>query len=182
MAPILDPKFCSRCGGPIRRAIPPQDTKPRHVCASCGFVHYLDPKVACGTIAELDGRIALIRRGIDPRKGFWSFPCGFMEIDETAEAAALRETREETGLEVALQGHLGTYSYPDTFYGGAVVIIVYLARVTGGELKADDDCCDARWAGPGELPWEQLAFRSSVAALRDWLKLRGHPFPDDPPA
>src|SRR5581483_8079246 len=112
MAPILDPKFCSRCGAPMSKAVPPGDSHPRHVCTKCAFIHYLDPKVACGTIAEADGRFVLIERGIDPRKGFWSFPCGFMEIDETTEQAALRETKEETGLDVALEGHLGTYSYP----------------------------------------------------------------------
>ena len=115
MAPILDPKFCSRCGAPMRRAIPPTDSRERHVCSKCDWIHYLDPKVACGTVAEIDGKFALIQRNIDPRKGFWSFPCGFMEINETTEQAALRETKEETGLDVELDGHLGTYSYPDNF-------------------------------------------------------------------
>ncbi len=172
MAPILDPKFCSRCGGPIAKAVPPQDSKPRHVCAACGFVHYLDPKVACGTIAEQDGRFALIQRAIDPKKGFWSFPCGFMEIDETTEQAAIRETREETGLEVTLSGHLGTYSYTDNFYGGAIVVVVYRALVVGGSLKADDDVCDVKMTAPAEIPWERLAFHSSHAALQDWLRGR----------
>jgi ADP-ribose pyrophosphatase YjhB (NUDIX family) len=172
MAPLLDPKFCSRCGGPIAKAIPPQDHRPRHVCSACGFVHYLDPKVACGTIAEQDGRFALIQRGIEPKKGSWSFPCGFMEIDETTEQAAIRETREETGLEVRLAGHLGTYSYADSFFGGAIVVVVYRAVVTGGALKADDDCCDAKMIGADEIPWERLAFTSSHAAIKDWLRLR----------
>lgn len=172
MAPILDPKFCSRCGGPIMKAVPPSDTKPRHVCSACGFVHYLDPKVACGTIAELDGRFALIQRAIEPKKGSWSFPCGFMEIDETTEQAAQRETREETGLEVRLSGLLGTYSYTDNFYGGAIVVVVYRAVVTGGVLKADDDVCDVKMTAPDEIPWDKLAFASSHAALQDWLRTR----------
>jgi ADP-ribose pyrophosphatase YjhB (NUDIX family) len=172
MAAILDPKFCSRCGGPIAKAIPPQDHRLRHVCSTCGFVHYLDPKVACGTIAEQDGRFALIQRGIEPRKGSWSFPCGFMEIDETTEQAAIRETREETGLEVRLSGLLGTYSYADSFFGGAIVVVVYRAVVTGGTLKADDDCCDAKMIGADEIPWERLAFTSSHAAITDWLRGR----------
>lgn len=177
MAPILEPKFCSRCAAPMKRAVPPGDNRPRSVCSACGYVHYLDPKVACGSVAELDGRIALIRRAIEPRKGFWSFPGGFMEVDETTEAAAIRETREETGLDVALEGHLGTYSYPDSYYGGSVVVVVYAARVTGGTPKADDDVDEVRLVLPSEIPWEQLAFRSSVAALRDWLRTRGLPAP-----
>jgi ADP-ribose pyrophosphatase YjhB (NUDIX family) len=173
MAALLDPRFCALCGAPMRREVPPQDRRERPVCTSCGFVHYLDPKVACGTIAERDGRVILVQRNIDPRKGYWSFPCGFMEVDETAEQAALRETREETGLEVELGPHLGTYSYPDSFYGGSVVVVVYHARVVGGTLCPDDDACDARWVDPSEIPWERLAFRSSEAALRDWLRLKG---------
>lgn len=177
MAPILDPKFCSRCGAPMRRGVPPDDHRERHICSQCRWVHYLDPKVACGTISEIDGKFALIQRNIEPKKGFWSFPCGFMEIDETTEQAALRETREETGLDVELQGHLGTYSYPDNFYGGSIVVVVYRARVLGGTLRADDDVCDARMVAPAEIPWEQLAFTSSHAALRDWLSAKGLPPP-----
>jgi len=173
MAPILDPKFCSRCGSPMSKSIPPGDSRPRPVCGACGFVHYLDPKVACGCVVDLDGRLALIRRAIPPQKGFWSFPCGFMEVDETTEAAAVRETKEETGLDVALEGHLGTYSYPDSFYGGSVVVVVYAARATGGTPKADDDVDEIRLVPPAEIPWDRLAFRSSVAALRDWLRRRG---------
>lgn len=175
MAPILDPKFCSRCGAPMALAIPPADHRQRHVCTKCDWVHYLDPKVACGTIAELDGKFALIQRNIDPRKGFWSFPCGYMEIDETTEQAAIRETKEETGLDVELEGHLGTYSYSDSFLGGAIVVVVYRARVLGGVLHADDDVCDARMITPAEIPWEQLAFKSSFSAIRDWLRHKGLP-------
>ena len=175
MAPILDPKFCSRCGAPMTKAIPQGDSHPRHVCTQCHFVHYLDPKVACGTIPEIDGKIVLIERGIEPRKGFWSFPCGFMEIDETTELAALRETKEETGLDVALEGHLGTYSYPDNFYGGAIVVVVYRAKVLGGTLRANDDCTDAKTVAPAEIPWEKLAFKSSISAMQDWLRVRGVP-------
>jgi ADP-ribose pyrophosphatase YjhB (NUDIX family) len=161
----------------MRRGIPPHDSKERHICTQCSWVHYLDPKVACGTVSEQDGKIALIQRNIEPKKGYWSFPCGFMEIDETTEQAALRETREETGLEVELEGHLGTYSYPDHYYGGAIVVVVYRARVLRGRLQADDDCCDARMITEAEIPWEKLAFTSSVAALRDYLRWKGRSVP-----
>ena len=161
----------------MRRGVPPDDHRERHICSKCSWVHYLDPKVACGTIAELDGRFALIQRNIDPQKGFWSFPCGFMEVDETTEQAAVRETREETGLEVELAGHVGTYSYPDSYFGGSVVVVVYRARVTGGTLRADTDCSDARLITPVEIPWEKLAFASSHSALRDWLRVKGLPRP-----
>ena len=161
----------------MRRGVPPDDHRERHICTKCAWVHYLDPKVACGTISELDGKFALIQRNIEPKKGYWSFPCGFMEIDETTEQAALRETREETGLEVELQGLIGTYSYTESYFGGAVVVVVYRAKVLGGSLCADDDCCDARLIAPAEIPWEKLAFASSHAALRDWLQAKGLPPP-----
>jgi ADP-ribose pyrophosphatase YjhB (NUDIX family) len=177
MAAILDPKFCVRCGAPMIRAVPPEDRRERHVCTQCRFVHYLDPKVACGTIAEIDGRFALIRRNVDPRKGFWSFPCGFMEIDETTEQAAVRETLEETGLEVELGRLLGTYSYRESFFGGAVVVVVYHARVVRGTLQPADDASDARLVAPAEVPWADLAFQSSHSAVRDWLRLKGLPLP-----
>ncbi len=177
MAPILEPRFCVRCGAPMKRAVPPDDRRERHVCTACGFVHYLDPKVACGAVAERDGRFALIRRNIEPRRGFWSFPCGFMEVDETAEQAAVRETLEETGLQVELSGLLGTYSYRDSFYGGAIVVVVYHARILGGAIRPDDDVSEARLVAPSEIPWDRLAFPSSHAALRDWLRLKGLPLP-----
>ncbi len=159
------------------RAVPRDDHRERHVCTKCGFVHYLDPKVACGTIAERDGKMVLIQRAIEPRKGSWSFPCGFMEIDETTEQAAARETLEETGLEVRLGPLLGAYSYADSFWGGAILVVVYRAEVTGGVLKPDTDVCDARWIGPSEIPWEKLAFQSSTSAMRDWLRAGGHAVP-----
>ena len=172
MAPILDPKFCSRCGAPMTRAVPPTDSRERHVCSKCGWIHYLDPKVACGTVSEIDGKFALIQRNIDPRKGFWSFPCGFMEIDETLEEAAVRETREESGLEVSLDGHLGTYSYVQSWHGGSVVVVAFLGRPVGGKLQAGDDAEAVRVAAAAEIPWSDLAFKSSHSALKDWLARR----------
>jgi len=148
MAPILDPKFCSRCGAPMTRAVPPDDSRERHVCTKCAWIHYLDPKVACGTIAELDGKFALIQRNIQPKKGFWSFPCGFMEIDETTEQAALRETREETGLQVEIERPIRSIAY--FFVRGRTrfhkTVHFYLMRATGGDLdQHDHEFDEVRW-------------------------------------
>ena len=170
---IESPKYCARCGHELEDRVPPLDHRPRRMCPACGFVHYAQPKVAAGSIPEKDGKIALVQRGIGPRKGYWSFPCGFMEIDEDVASAAKRETEEETGLRVELTGHLGTYSYAESPHGGSIVIVAYASRVVGGELRAPDDVGDARWTRPGEIPWDDLAFQSSHEALRDWLRKNG---------
>jgi len=170
---IPDPKFCMLCGATLEDRTPEADNRIRQVCPVCGFVHYRQPKIAAGVVVEHDGGVVLVRRAVDPRRGFWSFPCGFMEIDETLEQAALRETREECGLEVALDGHLGTYSYVQSWHGGSVVVVAFHGKPVGGKLRAGDDAEEARIVAVPEIPWGDLAFKSSHSALKDWLKRRG---------
>ncbi|MHC4605398.1 MAG: NUDIX hydrolase [Planctomycetota bacterium] len=172
MIPV--PRYCSACSAELVTKVPPLDNRERYVCPKCGHIHYVQPKVAAGTIPERDGRIVLVKRAVEPRKGFWSFPCGFMEIDEDLPGTAKRETEEETGLPVELDGHLGTYSYADSIHGGSIVIAAYFARIADGELKPGDDVCEAKFVRPEEINWDELAFRSTRDALRDWLKARGH--------
>lgn len=170
MVPI--PRYCAMCSAELVDRVPPLDSRSRRMCPKCGFVDYLQPKIAAGSIPEIDGKIALIRRGVDPRSGYWSFPCGFMEIDEDVASAAKRETEEETGFRVELMGHLGTYSYAKSLHGGSIVIVAYRSRVVGGEPKANDDAVDIRLVRPEEIPWGELAFQSSHEALSDWMKNR----------
>ncbi|MBI2933240.1 MAG: NUDIX hydrolase [Planctomycetes bacterium] len=170
--PIPDPKFCCLCGALLEQRVPTGDHRPRAICPHCGFVHYRQPKIAAGTVVETDGCLVLIRRAVEPRKGYWSFPCGFQEIDETVDQAAVRETEEETGLRVDVLGHLGTYSYVQTWYGGAVVVVAYRARIVGGELQPGDDAMEAKLVRPDEIPWNDLAFKSTTSAFRDWIALR----------
>jgi len=88
-------KFCSNCGAPLARRVPPGDSLPRDVCDACGSIHYANPKLVLGAIPEWDGRLLLCRRAIEPRYGYWTLPAGFMENGETAAEGALRETLEE---------------------------------------------------------------------------------------
>ncbi len=167
--------FCPRCAAPLIEKIPEQDSRPRRVCVQCGFVVYFNPKIAAGTVPVRDGRVALIRRGVEPSRGRWSWPCGYVEVDETLEAGALRETREESGLVVSLGTLLGPYSYPVTAADGptpttGLVVVSWTTPQVEGELVAGDDAVDAAWFEFAKIPWAELAFDSSRRALEDALR------------
>jgi len=138
----------------------------RLVCGQCRFVFYLDPKIAACTISVLEGGIVLLRRSIEPGLGKWVFPGGFVDRGEPVPAAAIRETREETHLDVSLIGILDVYSFP-TY---EVAVVVYAAEVRGGELAAGDEALEARTFPPEELPWGDLAFESTRSALQDYVR------------
>lgn len=125
---------------------------------------YLDPKVAVGTvITNGAGEIALVRRSIEPGYGKWVFPGGYVDRGEEPQAAAVREAREEAGLEIRLDGLIGIYAYPRA----VPIVIVYAASVVGGRLEAADESLDAGWFDPAAIPWDELAFPSTHDALRD---------------
>lgn len=157
------------CGERLSMATLEGDSRRRLVCVHCGFVHYLNPRPVAATIPMRDdGRLLLLRRAIEPRAGTWVFPGGYMDIGETAEEAAARETREEALLEVANLALLGVYTRP----GPGVVVIVYEAQALG-EGAVGDETTEIAWFHAREIPWEELAFDSTEAALRDWV--RRHP-------
>ena len=161
-----DFRYCPRCGGALElRAL--KDGEPsRLCCTACGFVFYLDPKVAACTICMVDGGIVLLKRSIEPAVGKWVFPGGFVDRGETVTAAAVRETLEEVNLKVSLTGILDVYSFPSS----PVVVVVYAAEVVGGELFACDECDEVEVFSPEKLPWADLAFDSTRAALRDYVR------------
>lgn len=164
------PRFCPCCGAELEERWDGERTRP--ICPSCQFIYYLSPTVAAGTLVEETGRIVLVKRKVDPRAGYWGLPAGYMEADESAEDAAIRETREEAGLDVALDDLLGVYSYGDEFHRRGVLIL-YAAHVVGGELRAGDDASEAAFFAPHELPSDdQIAFRTHRQALRDWRRAR----------
>ncbi|MCI0343313.1 MAG: NUDIX hydrolase [Planctomycetales bacterium] len=168
---FADARFCPQCGSELARFPPPGEKRPRLVCPRCSFVLYENPKVAAGTVPATPGGLVLIRRGVPPGEGLWSFPCGYVEIEETLEQTAVRETEEECGARVELEGLLGAYSYPpprgDTSL--RVVIVAYAARVVGGDLRAGDDAREVRVFPAADLPWDELAFWSTRDALKAWL-------------
>ena len=162
-------RFCARCGGALEPRVLKATEPERLVCERCGFVHYVDPKVAVGTIiSDEQGRIVLVKRAIEPGYGKWVFPGGFIDRGETVEAAAVREAREECGLDVRLDRLINIYSYP----GVAVIIIAYAATSVGGCLACDDEGLEAQLFERDQIPWNDLAFRSTKEALEDFLERR----------
>jgi ADP-ribose pyrophosphatase YjhB (NUDIX family) len=162
----MEYQFCPRCGGELALRAIRAGEPDRLVCQRCGFVFYLDPKVAVGTII-VDERqhIVLVRRAIEPGYGKWVFPGGYVDRGEDVKTAAIREAREEVGLDVHLDRLINVYSYP----GRAPVIIVYAATMLGGCMACDDEGLEARFFAPQEIPWDELAFRSTFEALREYL-------------
>jgi 8-oxo-dGTP diphosphatase len=158
--------FCPMCGGALEPRAIKQNEPERLVCVRCGFVFYLDPKVAVGTIIrDDDGRIVLVKRAIEPGYGKWVYPGGYVDRGELVQDAAVREAREEAGLQVRLERLINVYSYP----GRAPVVIVYAATIAGGTLMVDDEGLEARFFRAEEIPWGELAFPSTHDGLREYL-------------
>lgn len=162
-----DYRFCPACGAPLEARTIKAGDRERPVCTRCGHVVYLDPKVAVGTIIRaVDDRLVLVRRAIEPGYGLWVFPGGYMDRGEEILEAARREAREESGLDIRIDGLVNIYSY-----GGATpVIIVYAATMIGGELCTDDECLEARLFARDEIPWDALAFQSTRQGLEDYFR------------
>jgi 8-oxo-dGTP diphosphatase len=167
-------RFCPRCGGALERRLLKSTEPERPVCTQCGFVFYIDPKIAVGTIIAIDdGRLVLVRRAIEPGYGKWVFPGGYVDRGEPLTAAAIREAREECGLDVRLDGLVNIYSYP----GRAPVIVVYAATAIGGTLCIDEECLESAEFDATSIPWNDLAFRSTHDGLRDYLSGMRHAIP-----
>ncbi|MGH7772070.1 MAG: NUDIX domain-containing protein [Candidatus Binatia bacterium] len=163
----IEYRFCPRCGGNLARRKIKTIEPERLVCEKCSFIFYLDPKVVAGTICAVENRVVLLRRGVEPAMGRWVFPGGYVDRGESVRDAAIRETEEESNLNVRLRSLLGVYSYPRS----PNVIVVYAAEVIGGELKAGDESVEAKTFAPSQIPWEELAFQSTKDALKDYVGL-----------
>ncbi|MBI4498219.1 MAG: NUDIX hydrolase [Chloroflexi bacterium] len=161
--------YCPRCGHRLAETLLETEDRPRLVCTSCAYVFYQNPRIVAGAIPIQDGRVVLLRRGIEPRHGYWTFPSGFMELGETAEQAAVREAKEETNLEVAILSLLSVY----TRIEAGTVAVVYLARVVGGAPQINKEALEIATFLPQEIPWDDLAFESTRWALRDWVRRWG---------
>ena len=159
-------RFCVRCGSALApKVIKPGDPE-RLVCQECGSIHYLDPKVSACSIIRKDNKLVLLKRGIEPGYGKWVFPGGYVDRGEKLEQAAIRETKEETGVDVCIDELVGGYSYQ----GSPVIVIVYAATILGGELRAMDEALEICLYTRDEIPWDDLAFPSTSDALKDYCR------------
>lgn len=164
---MLEYKYCPVCAAELHELQLPSEHRPRLVCSGCGHIFYLNPRVVSGTLPVEDGKVWLLRRGIEPRAGYWTHPAGYQELDESTEEAAIRETLEEIGCEVALQRLLGVYSRPHA----PVVNVIYLATIADEEQRPQltPEAVEVRLFGPADIPWDDLAFIGTAQALRDWV-------------
>jgi ADP-ribose pyrophosphatase YjhB (NUDIX family) len=162
----LEYRFCPRCGGALQQRTVKSNEPQRLVCRACAFIFYQDPKVVAGTVFTLEGGIVLLKRGVEPALGKWVFPGGYVDRGESVQDAAIRETKEESQLDVRLSALLNVYSYRRS----PNVIVVYAAEVIGGELAAADESVEARIFSPDEMPWDDLAFESTRQALNDYIR------------
>ncbi len=165
-------KFCPQCG--CEMALKKErDGRLRQTCPCCGYVHYHNPVPGVGVIIELDGGVVLVKRRFEPRAGWWGLPAGFLEADESVEQGAVRECKEETGLDVAVDDLFGVYSFPEGMQRSGLVIF-YTVRVVGGELRAGDDAEEVRVFPLDGLP-DKVAFRTHrqvLARLRHRAAIR----------
>lgn len=163
--------FCSRCGTELRFGPVPGEDRERLVCPACGYIAYVNPRLVVTTLPVTgDGRLVLLRRGIEPGLGSWAQPGGFLEVDETVTEAAVRETFEETGLIVRPGEIVGLYSRLEA----AVVVLAFEAEVVGGAFRPNPEALEIHAFEPAAIPWAGIAFKTTYWAIRDWLHRR-HP-------
>lgn len=161
-------RFCPKCGTIM--AVASEGDRDRLACPKCRYIYYRNPVPACGAIVERDGRILLVRRAFEPKKGMWSIPAGFMEYGETPQDCCTREVEEETGLAVRIQGLLGVYSgFDDPRFHA--VLVVYIASDPGGDPLPGDDADETGWFDPQDLP-DDMAFRAHLEAISDFCDRR----------
>ncbi len=159
-----EPAYCPTCGAPVSPQLLEDDHRPRLVCPN-GHVTWRNPRLVVGTLPVRAGRVFLARRSIEPGAGLWTYPGGFLEVGESAQEGARRETEEETQLRIEVGQLIGAYSRPHV----GVVTLIYEATVVGGQPLPGVETIEVRDFGPDEIPWEDLAFTTAESALRDWV-------------
>ncbi len=170
-------RHCTRCGAALDFGPVAGEHRDRLSCPRCGFIAYVNPRLVVTTFPITDdGEVVLLRRGIEPARGTWAQPGGFLEVDESVSEGAVRETLEEIGLVVRPDAIVGLYSRLEA----AIVVIVFEAAIVGGTPQRTPEALDVRAFRPDAIPWTELGFNTTYWALRDWVSTRhpGVPIPD----
>ena len=161
-------EHCQVCGTPVEHKVPDGDNRDRAICPSCGHVHYVNPLNVVGTLPVWQDQVLLCRRNIEPRKGFWTLPAGFMELGETTEEGAARETDEEAGAHIEMQG---LYCVLNVVTAGQVHLF-YRARLLSTDFAPGPETIEARLFTEAEIPWDELAFRTVRMTLQRYFDER----------
>lgn len=160
-----EPAYCPACGLALAQRLLEADHRPRLVCPR-GHVTWRNPRIVVGTLPLAANRVYLARRTIAPGAGRWTYPGGYLELGESAQEGARRETEEETRLRVEIGPLVGAYSRPHV----GIVTLVYAATVIGGKALPGAETSEVRAFGADEIPWHELAFTTAESALRDWVR------------
>lgn len=158
-------RFCNHCGAEVSFVVPPGDTLPRYVCKRCHHIHYENPRLVVGCVAEWEGRLLLCKRAIEPQSGLWTLPAGFLENGETTAQGAVRETIEEAGAQIGIDAPFAMVNIPHINQ----VHLFYRGRLLGPEFSAGVESLEVALLDPGEIPWSTLAFRSVRFCLEHYL-------------
>lgn len=159
---IEDIRHCTACGHAVEIRTPADDHQPRHVCPACGHVQYRNPKVIVGVIPEWDGRILLCKRAIHPRHGLWTFPAGFLELNETSAEGAAREAREESQADVEVQDVLAVIGVPHV----SQLYVIHRGRLRSDHHGPTPESSETRLVTEAEIPWDQIAFPTIWQSLK----------------
>lgn len=160
--------FCSHCGAQVKQTIPEGDNRLRYVCTDCDMIHYQNPRIIAGCIAEYDNKILLCKRAIEPRYGLWTLPAGFMENQETTQQAAARETQEEACAELEDMQLYCSYSIPHI----SQVYMMYRAKLVNGLASPGQESLETQLYLEEDIPWEQLAFPVVAESLKCYFEDR----------
>ena len=161
-------KFCSNCGAAVQLRVPAGDTLPRHVCDACHTIHYQNPRMVVGCIPEWEDRILLCRRAIEPRRGLWTVPAGYMENGETTFQGALRETLEEANARVEIGPLYALYNIPHINQ----VYILFRGRLLDLDVSPGAETLEVRLFDENEIPWDGIAFASVRNTLTHYYQDR----------
>jgi len=161
-------KFCSHCADPLVEEVPPGDDRPRKVCPGCGAVHYRNPLAVVGCLVEREDELLLCRRAIEPARGRWTVPAGFLELGEAAREGARRETREEALAEVEVGMPHALFDLPHI----GQTYSLFRARLTAPGFGVGEESLEVAFVRAAEIPWDELAFPVMHFALRLWVEDR----------